>query len=54
MISPSLQVENLSHPTPHSKPVLTSFTSSLDLFRESKLPSNITLSDLSTLKEQFL
>jgi len=52
--SPSIHEENLSHPTPHSNPVFTSFTSSLALFRESKLPSNITFSDLITLREQFL
>ena len=52
--SPSIHEENLSHPTPHSNPVFTSFTSSLALFKESKLPSNITLSDLITLSEQFL
>ena len=53
IMSPSFQDENLSQPTPHSKPVFTSFTSSLDLLRESRLPSKITLSDLITLREQF-
>jgi len=53
IMSPSFQDENLSQPTPHSNPVFTSFTSSLDLFRESRLPSKITLSDLITLREQF-
>ena len=42
-MSPSFQDENLSQPTPHSDPVFTSFTSSLDLLRESRLPSKITL-----------
>ena len=51
--SPSIHEENLSQPTPHSNPVFTSFTSSLDLLRESKLPSKITLSDLKTLREQL-
>ena len=51
--SPSTHEENLSQPTPHSNPVFTSFTSSLDLFRESKLPSKTNLSDLKTLREQF-
>ena len=50
IMSPSFQEENLSHPTPHSKPVFTSLTSSLDLFSESKLPSKITLSDRITLR----
>ena len=54
IISPSIQEENLSHPTPHSNPVFTSLTSSLDLLSESKLPSKITLSDRITLSEQFL
>ena len=53
-MSPSIQEENLSQPTPHSNPVFTSFTSSLDLFKESKLPSKIIFSDLTTLREQFL
>ena len=52
-MSPSIQDENLSHPTPHSNPVFTSLTSSLDLFSESKFPSKITLFDLITLSEQF-
>ena len=52
--SPSIHEENLSQPTTHSNAVFTSFTSSLALLRESKLPSNITFSDLITLKEQFL
>ena len=53
IMSPSIQEENLSQPTPHSNPVFTSLTSSLDLLSESKLPSKITLSDLITLNEQF-
>ena len=53
IMSPSIQEENLSHPTPHSKPVFTSLTSSLDLFSESKLPSKITFSDRITLSEQL-
>ena len=31
IMSPSVQEENLSQPTPHSNPVFTSLTSSLDL-----------------------
>jgi len=53
IMSPSFQEENLSQPTPHSNPVFTSFTSSLDLLRESRLPSKITLSYLITLTEKF-
>ncbi len=39
---------NFSTPIPHSKPVLTSFTSSLNLFSEDTLPSYINLPSLIT------
>ena len=45
---------NFSTLNPHSYPAFTSFTSSLNLFNDANLDSNITIPSLITLTSAFL